>query len=207
MFACSLYSTIIFGQQDVTATKILDGVTAKYKTYSTVKATFSTKVEDSQNKVTDQQNGTFYLKGQSFRIEMTNQIITCNGTTIWTYLKKSNEVTISDYEPDPDDITPDKIFTIYQKDFIYSYKNESTSNGVVYQNIDLSPIDKSKPFFKVSLTIDKSNKTISSAKIFDKNQNKYTYNITALSPNVTLADAFFSFDTSKYAGIKITDLR
>ena len=196
-----------FSQQDATATKILDGVTAKYKTYTSVKAAFSLKVEDGQNKVTDQQTGTFYLKGTKFRIEMTNQIISCNATTIWTYLKKSNEVTIADYEPDPDEITPDKIFTIYQKDFIYQYMGESTVAGVVYQKIDLSPVDKSKPFFKVSLTIDKVNKTISSAKVFDKNGNKYTYTIPSITPNITLTDAFFNFDATKYPGIKTTDLR
>lgn len=208
LFSLFLISyTFCNAQQDPTATKILDGVTAKYKTYTSVKAAFSLKVVDGAGKVTDQQSGTFYLKGTKFRIELPNQILSCNFTTMWTYMTKSNEVTIADYEPDEDEITPDKIFTIYQKNFIYAYMGEKTVNGIVYQLIDLSPTDKTKPYFKVSLTIDKKNQTISSATVYDKNQNKYTYSITTLSPNVTLADSFFNFDTSKYPGIKITDLR
>ena len=60
---------------------------------------------------------------------------------------------------------------------------------------------------KVRLAIDKAAKTIQSATVFDKNGNRYTYEIKKFTPNVELNDAFFAFDTKKYPGIEVVDLR
>ena len=75
------------------------------------------------------------------------------------------------------------------------------------QFIDLTPNDKAKPYFKVRLAIDKAAKAIQSAIVFDKNGNRYTYEIKKFTPNPDISDAFFSFDTKQYPGIEVVDLR
>ena len=71
----------------------------------------------------------------------------------------------------------------------------------------LYTIDKTKPFFKVKLWMDTSNKMIKRLKIFDKNGSKYTYDITTLNTKIVLDDSFFVFDKSKHPGVTVEDLR
>src|ERR1700761_4387368 len=128
----------VFAQQPDTKTAqpILNGVSEKYKSFTSVKAEFTIKTEDGTGKTTDNQAGTLYVKGNKFKLELNNQQIVCDNVTIWTYLKDANELQINTYEPDENTISPSQIFTIYEKNFIYGFIEEKTVNGKVFQVIE-----------------------------------------------------------------------
>jgi outer membrane lipoprotein-sorting protein len=79
--------------------------------------------------------------------------------------------------------------------------------GKKVQQIELTPIDKSKPFFKVLLNIDKKSQTISSTKIYEKTGNIYMYEISNMNTTSMVSDAQFLFDAKKYPGVEVVDLR
>jgi outer membrane lipoprotein-sorting protein len=88
------------------------------------------------------------------------------------------------------------------------YTNDTkAANGRMVHNIDLTPTDSKRTFFKVRLQIDKVNKQITNAVIFDKNGNKYTYTIKTFTPNVKVPESTFAFDAKKYPGVEVVDLR
>jgi len=194
-------------QNDPKATQILNGVSAKYKTYSAVKADFTIKIENPQNKTSDVQTGTLFLKGNKYKVNLKNQEVTSDNSTVWTFIKDANEVQINNYEPDENSITPSEIFTIYEKDFLYAFSEEKTVNGKVLQFIELTPNDKTKPYFKIRLGIDKTAKAVQNAVVFDKNGNRYTYEIKTFTPNPSLSDSFFTFDAKEHPGVEVVDLR
>ena len=194
-------------QNDPKASQILNAVSAKYKSLKTVKAEFTVKVENGQNSTQDVQTGTLFVKGNKYKVQLKNQEITSDNNTVWTYLKDANEVQVNTYDPDENSITPSEIFTIYEKDFLYAFTEEKKVNGKVIQYIELTPHDKAKPYFKIRLGIDKSAKTVQSAVVFDKNGNRYTYEIKNFVSNPDLEDAFFSFDTKQHPGVEVVDLR
>lgn len=194
-------------QKDEKAQQILNGVSAKYKSYKSVQADFTIQIEGGSNSTKDQQAGTLYLKGNKYKLTINNQEIISNNITVWTYLKDANEVQINSYEADDNTISPSDIFTIYEKNFLYAFVEEKAIGRKTFQIIDLTPIDKTKPYFKVRLSIDKAAKAIQSAIVFDKNSNRYTYEIKKFVPNPDIAETFFSFDTKKYPGIEVVDLR
>ena len=72
------------GSNDPDAKKILDGVSAKFKSFKTVQSKFSLKIENAANKVLGNINGTVYMKGTRYRISATNQEIFCDGSNVWT---------------------------------------------------------------------------------------------------------------------------
>jgi outer membrane lipoprotein-sorting protein len=118
-----------------------------------------------------------------------------------------NEVTVSLYEPDPDELSPTNVFTIYETGFDSYYLNASVLNGVPVHNIDLVPTDKDKPYFKIRLVIDQQKLQILQAIVFDKNGAKYTYAISNFVPNKALADASFMFNKASYPGVEVIDMR
>jgi outer membrane lipoprotein-sorting protein len=71
----------------------------------------------------------------------------------------------------------------------------------------LTPVDKSKPFIKVLVYVDKAAKTISSTKVFEKAGNKFTYSVKNMNTKATIADSQFVFDAKKNPGIEVVDLR
>lgn len=73
------------------------------------------------------------------------------------------------------------------------------------QEIELTPTDKTKPFFKVLLYIDKN--IIYTTKVFEKSGNKYTYSISNMKTDQPVLDNSFLFDVKKYPGVDVVDLR
>lgn len=193
---------------DPAAKAILDAVSAKFKTFTTVQASFSYKVENAAGKALSNKSGTLSMKGTKYRVSFGGQEIFCNGSVVWNYDKNANEVTISKLEASSGTITPQKLFTnFYDKDFRYILNGEKKSGSKVLQEIEMTPLDKSKPFHKVYLTIDKAAKTIYSTKVLENAGNRYTYTVTTMKTNAAIADNQFVFDKSKYPGVEEVDLR
>lgn len=196
------------GKNDLDAKKILDAVSLKFKSFKTVAARFNLKIENAAGKVQGSKTGSVTLKGTKYRISVTGQEIFFDGTTIWTYDKSGNEVQITKFDGSVNTITPQKLFTnFYDKDFLYKLNGETVSAGKTLQEIELTPVDKTKPFFKVLVDIDKRSQTIVSTKVFEKNGNRYTYAITSMKTNVPVADDMFVFDAGKFPNVEVVDLR
>lgn len=203
----SILTTISLYAQDKEAEKLLAKVSKTYKSFNNVKTNFTFNIKVPDTDINEDQEGMVYLSGKNYKLKLNGQEIICDGTTLWTYLVEENEVQISNYEPDESSITPDQIFTIYEEDFIYRLAEEVTMQGKVLKVVELTPNDKSKPYFKIKLFVDERNSRIEHAKIFDKNGNRYTYSIQNMESNINLSGDFFTFKTSEHKGINVVDLR
>ncbi len=197
------------GQSDPEAKKILDAVSAKFKTFKAVQALFTFKNEDGKGKVLGIKKGSLFMKGNKYRVSITGgQDIYCDGATIWTYDKSANEVTISKYDPSQSSITPQKLFSnFYDKDYLYKLNGDKKEAGKTLREIELTPYDKSKSFFKVLVWVDKKTQAIFSTKVLEKSGNKYTYTVSSFNGNATVNDTQFVFDKKKYPGVEVVDLR
>ena len=193
---------------DPAAIKVLDGVSAKFKTYKTVQAAFAYKVENATGKVMSTKTGTILMKGTSYKIIFNGLEVFCNGTTVWSYDKAAKEVTVNNLDVSGSGITPQKLFSnFYDKDFYSLLKGESKVAGKTVQEIQMTPVDKSKTFHSVVLLIDKAAQSIYSTKVMEKNGNRYSYTVSAMKTNIPATDAMFVFDPKKYPGVAVEDLR
>ncbi len=196
------------GKSDPEAKKILDAVSTKFKSYKNVQASFALKIENSAGKVLGNKSGTVYMKGTKYRVTVTGQEIFCDGNNISTYDKSAKELTITKIDPSANTLTPQKIFTnFYDKDFLYKLNGETKAGGKTTQEIELTPIDKGKPFFKVLVYVDKASQAIVSTKVFEKAGNRFTYSVRSMNTTTPISEAQFIFDQKKYPGTEIVDLR
>ena len=192
------------GNSDPEAKKVLDAVSTKFKTFKSVQSNFTLKIENASNKVLGNKTGTVYMKGTRYRIKVAGQDIFSDGTNVWTVDPAAKEITLTKLDPSSNTITPQKLFTnFYDKDFLY--KLNSDAKGI--QEIELTPIDKSKLFHKVIVFINKATKSITSTKIFEKAGNRYTYTVSGMNTSATIADAMFTFNQKNYPGMELVDLR
>ena len=196
------------GKSDPDAKKILDNVSAKFKTYKSVTAKFTLKIENSAGKVQGSKSGLVYMKDSKYRVSILGQEIYSDGNNIWTFDKSANEVQLTKFDPSANTITPQKMFTnFYDKDFLYKLNREAKQGNKIIEEIELTPVDKTKTFFKVLVNIDKNSKNIVSTKVFEKNGNRYIYTVTGMKTNINLPESLFVFIAKDYPNVEVIDLR
>ncbi|MFM1857178.1 MAG: hypothetical protein RLZ05_238 [Bacteroidota bacterium] len=195
-------------KNDPEAKKILDAVSTRFKSFTTVQATFTYKVENAAGKVLSTKTGTILMKGTRYKLSFGGQEIFCNGTTVWNLDKAANEVTINTLDASSGMITPQKLFSnFYDKDFLYVLNGEKKVGAKLVQEIQLTPLDKSKNFHTVFVLVDKNAKTMYSTKVLENAGNRYSYTVGTLKTNIPAADALFVFDKAKFPGVTVEDLR
>ena len=193
---------------DPDAKKVLDAVSAKFKTFKTVKASFAYKVENAAGKALSTKTGTILMKGLKYRVSFGGQEIFSDGKTVWSYNKEDNEVTISSLDAASGTITPQKLFTnFYDKDFLYKMNGEKKVGAKTLQEIEMTPTNKDKAYHKVYVMVDKAAKTLYSTKVLEKGGSRYTYSVSSMNTTTPIADNQFVFDKAKYPGVEVVDIR
>ncbi|KAA5548199.1 LolA family protein [Adhaeribacter rhizoryzae] len=208
-FLLALFLTISFAQaqQDPRAEKILNAMSQKYQTLKAFNVAFTQTLENSSSKIKETMQGDITVSGNKFRLKLKDQEIINNGNTIWTYMKSDNEVNISENDPDDQQMSPNAIFTLYQKGYNYTFVEEMREGGQAYNIIELSPLDKNNSVYKVRLQINKRDNSVKTWKMFRNNGNRYTYTIKSFNPSPVVDANYFAFDKSQYKGVKVIDLR
>lgn len=203
--------TISFGQDNSTAKAktILDQVSAKTKSYTTIKINY-TLIHETKDNVGkgDKANGTLLLKGSKYQLSLLGNIIYCDGTTIWTYMVDEKEVMVANASQKDEVFNPAKMLTIYETGFKYKFIQERFEQNKAIYVIDLFPkeVEKSE-YSRVRLYINKDKSQIWKVEYFAKDKNTYTIIINSFETNTAMNEADFKFDKAKHPGVQIIDER
>jgi outer membrane lipoprotein carrier protein len=190
-------------QYDDNALKVLDAMSAKYKEMPAFNTVFKYTLENPTENLKEVFEGKVTVKGNKYKLNMEGQEIINDGKTVWTYLPDLNEVNISTYSAEDQDISLNNIFTLYKSGYKYLYI-EQLNNGTL-DVVDLVPEDKNNTYFKIRLTIGSNDKLLKSFLVFDKNGNRFLYDIQLFTVDTTVTDKFFTFDPAKYPGVEVLD--
>lgn len=190
------------------AREILDKVSARTKSYTTIKADFSFTLENLQAQITDTHNGAILIKGDKYKVNLMGVDTYFNGNTMWMYMREANEVNISGPDMMEDDsLNPATIFSIYEEGFKYMHAGETTLNGKRVDIIDLFPEKRNQPYTRIKLFIYKDNLQFARIMQIGRDGNNYIIDVKKMETNVPADDSLFRFDASKHPGVEIVDLR
>jgi outer membrane lipoprotein-sorting protein len=196
--------------QDPKAKEILDKVSQTNKSYQTIQIDFSFTLFNPKNKTTETNEGWVALKGKNYRLHMPalGVDVFSDGTATWSYLTESNEVNITENDPESDaSLNPANLFTIYEKGFQYSLSGDENVDGKPASVIDLVPENKKKEYTKVRIFVDKTKFQIVKAIYYNKDGNTYTLVLKDMKTNQPIADDFFKFNPAKYPKVQVNDMR
>ena len=189
--------------KDPKATALLDEVSAKAKSYKSIKVDFSYTMVNVKAKINEEKNGNLLVSGDRYRMTAAGQTVICDGKTIWTYISSSNEVQVNALENKDDALTPSKLLTSYNANF---KSKMIKSNDNTIESLELTPVT-SKNFTKAILGIDKAKKQVKSFTLFDKNGNTFSYKIKSYITDTPVTDLDFTFDAKKFPGVEVIDMR
>ena len=196
-------------QDDAKGKAIMDKLMAAAKTWTSFEADFSSRLQSTKDKLDVKQEGNMKVKGKKFRLQLDKNTVINDGTTMYTYSKETNEVTLNDPAEMDQELDPTKIFTQYEKGFKVQFVEEKTdATGTVVQVVKLFPTDAGKkPYHTVVLTVDKAKNEPKSVQVLYKDGNIVTYTLKKFTANAALADALFTFEKAKYPGVEVNDMR
>ena len=197
------FSTTLFAQVEV-AKYALDRLSTTTKSYKNMTVGFDFIFENKSQNINEKQKGILVLQEEMFRLEMEEQIIINDGESQWIYLADMNEVQIIEHDPEEEMMSPNKLFTIYEEGYKYSYVGSESEKGKRLQIIDLFP-KESGAFMKITLAVDAAKNQLHKITILDKNGGTYAYLVTSFKSNTAVAP--FIFNTTNYPEIEVIDLR
>jgi len=205
-----LITTFSWAQQDKKAKEILDKVSEKTRSFSTISADFSFSMKNEEMEIDERNDGSIKIKGQKYCVELPDVGLTVfsDGTTLWNYMKDGNQVTISNIEDEGSELMdPSAIFSIYEKGFDSKFIAEKKAGGKKVYQIDLFPDSDEHDVSRITLLIDKSTMMIHSALLYGTDGNLYGIEVKKLESNKDFPDSEFVFDASKYGDVEIIDFR
>ena len=204
----SFFSISSFAQNAEKAKEILDKVSEKTRSYTTITAEFTFSMENLQEDISEINEGTILIKDDKYKVSLMGVDTYFDGSVIYTHLVDAEEVNIT--EPDPADeetLNPATIFTIYEQGFKYKYIGDGSENGKEFYEIDLYPENRDKPYSRIKLRILKDDMTLYTLRQVGKDGNAYTVVVKSMKTNIPVDDSTFAFDTSKHPDVDIIDMR
>lgn len=201
--------TLVGTAQDEKASAILADLSAKMQKFESVSATFSSKMIDKQADMEVDQSGSIKVSGDSYKLNIGDITVVCDGENVWTYSKKSNEVMVDLAEDiyDEEGIEPAQLFTIWETGFKSQHAGTETVSGILCDVIKLFPNDpEEKVFHTIKIYVDQNGLEMKRAVILGKEGNDTVYNITSFNTDY-IQSTEFKFDKSKYPGVEVIDNR
>ena len=197
LFSLFIVVLLVFSanaQNDPNAKKVLDLVSAKVKSFTTITSNFSINSVSSKGKNNGVKSGVISIKGSKYVLVQGKMQVICDGAKTYNF-DGAKTITVTSLEDSGQSLSPQKILSgDYAKDFIC--KLIGTKAG--QSEIEMKPIDARKNFSKVNVFVDNAKSMITKAVILDKSNNTLVVSFSNLVSNKALDNAMFVFNKAKY---------
>jgi len=176
-----------------TAKQVLDKTAAVVSNKSGAQASFTIKGNNINT------SGTIAIKGKKFHATTPQATIWFDGKTQWTYMKKNDEVNVSNP-------TEAELAAINPYNFIYMYKNGYTSTLTKKgSNYEVHLTASKKSISELYIVVDQ--KTYVPSQIRLKQQKGWTTIDIKNFKKANLADGAFRFNSKDFPTAEVIDLR
>ncbi|MEN3041182.1 MAG: outer membrane lipoprotein carrier protein LolA [Bacteroidia bacterium] len=209
MYRFILSIGLVWAQVDPKADNLIRSSRKKLRSMDYMTVTFSyvieNKADTTQKRIT--RSGTFRYrpKQNKFSVDIGDIVVLSDGKTVWQFLKKENEVNVSKYDP-KEGFSIERIFRIYEEDMKVRLDKTETYKGRTIHKISLFPISDTTDYFRIEVWIDAQSQLPQRMRISNRDGTVVEYELKSYDSQ-PIPDSMFVFDTKKYPGVKIIDLR
>jgi len=187
--------------------EILAHVRRKYQEVKDAELSFTRRTRLSVAKIEQNATGSLLLKkGHKYRIEMDDRTVVTDGTTVWSYSKANNQVTVDAYRPDERALTPERILAGAPGDFAASLLGREKLDGIEMVVLKLVPRGEERSAVTaLKLWIDPEDWLVRKAELAESSGKETTYTVNSYSINSGIPDSRFTFTAQE--GTDVIDLR
>ncbi len=163
------------------------------------------KADTTQKRISKSGTLRYRPRQNKFAVDMNDMLIVCDGKTLWQYLKKENEVTITTYNS-KEGFSLERIFRIYDMDMKVRLDKSDTYKGQTIHKISLFPISDTTDYFRVEVWINEATELPQRIRFAHRDGTVVEYELRNFQM-MALPDTEFVFDNRKYPGVSVVDLR
>ena len=206
ILAAILFTVAGFAQTDQKAKDILDRASAKIEGYNTLTIKFGVTITGQDDPIS--QKGTLYLKGEMYKLAMTDQEVYCDGINITTYLIEDVECYKSKVEDLEEDemMSPEDLLTLYEEGYKLRYDGEQEYAGEMCHVIFLYPKDpKDAQFHTVKMLVNIERDEVVYAYLKGKDGTNMKYKLVSMERDLEMSDDMFSFDYDAHPEVECYD--
>lgn len=198
----------VSGEMNGEGERLLEAVSAAIKAGSITKFTFT--ATDAKGKQVYNESGSIWIFGNKFRLEMPDELmVVSDGVTRWIYKMQSEEIIVSESDPENTDImeNPFAIFDVAGKGYtILPAVQAGYRQGKTVKIIILKAKDAVTNYRQIHIAVEGNN--IPAELVFNStNGAKYTVQVNRFSKAENLAAQTFAFSVRQYPNAVVTDLR
>jgi|GEM_PF-505034 len=175
------------------AKAVLDKMSSTYKAMPGYEISFVQK-NFSEAEVIAQTAGSAAVSKEKFVLKIEGQQIYCNGPVLWTYLVESQELTISNFEPEEGAINPANIYDIYKNGFTFEYKRQDSVKGELVDVVELISTDEDADFTNIIMYIGQKDSYLKAWDLIDYDGAKTNFEVAAFKPDQVFDAKYFEFD-------------
>lgn len=193
--------------QDKKAKALLDQVSAKVKSYSTISIDFKYTLSNTKENINQDSKGNVVLKGNQYVLNFMGVTKMYDGKKTYTIVPEDEEVTISKLDENDDTaVTPSKMLTFFNSGYKYTLAETTIIKGRKIQYVKLVPMSSKDQRKEILLGIDSQTKNIYNLIEIGKKGTKTTLTVNSFKTNQSLSKNQFTFVKSKYPNYYINSL-
>jgi hypothetical protein len=186
-------------QKDSKANNILQAVTTTTKSRKTITLNFTFTVKNGDMK--EVQKGDLKIKQNQYCYSIFGTTKISDGKSVAEVIKEDKEVSISSTNfNDPDEFSPQEMFTIYEKGYKYRHMGQKTENKEILDLIDLYPdAGNTQPYRRITLFINTSTSEIKTIELFHKTSAKiFTVQVDKSVYDNDIPDSLFNCECERW---------
>ena len=207
LFITLFVTSVAIQAQDKKAKALLDQVSAKVKSYSTISIDFKYSLSNTKENINQDSKGNVVLKGNQYVLNFMGVTKMYDGKKTYTIVPEDEEVTISKLDENDDTaVTPAKMLTFFNSGYKYTLAEKTTVKGRKIQYVKLVPMSSKDQRKEILLGIDSQTKNIYNLIEIGKKGTKTTLTVNSFKTNQSLSKNQFTFVKSKYPNYYINSL-
>jgi len=187
-----------------TSDELVKATVKNIRDHKNVELTFDYQYALDDQNASEKQQGTAYLQGECYKVQLIDQEIISDGKSIWNYIFDNEEVTLSNTS-EGEDNTPLKLITMLDKDYTAKSITSEADKAQQLERIQLS--NPKGQFKEITAVINPKEKLLKNIIFhFDDGSSMVLENIQ-MKFDQNLKDNFFRFDSKANPNIDIIDMR
>jgi outer membrane lipoprotein-sorting protein len=197
-----LLSVLSAGQaaaQSTNATAVAQRLQAQYRTIRTLQAQFTQTTGEQRL------SGTLSVRGEAFRLDLGNQVLVTDGTTLWSYSRDDAQVIVQDYDPAQVGFSVGQIFTGYLDVFRVTGATRARIGGIRHDVLSLRPRASGSTVRDATLYVRSTDAIPTRVRVRDTNGGTLAFDLSNVRLNPSLPATTFRFTAPR--GTEVVDLR
>lgn len=181
------------------AEEVAQRLQQRYRALNSIQANFVQTVGNTRL------DGTLFVRGDAFRIELPDQVLISNGATVWSYSENDNQVVVQDYNEDELGFSIGQLFTNYLAVFRVTGATSATLDGVGHDVLAMVPRDAGSTVRDATLYVRSEDAVPTKVRVRDVNNTTLAFDLTQVQLNPRLSNETFTFRFPR--GVEVIDLR